>query len=677
MEKKEGFTLVELLVVIMIMGIILGIAIPAVVNLQKSQMAKKFDYFRTIIGEAVDLYVEQYGKSFDETETCFDISYDSLVEEDLIQESDITCLSSEGQQGVIQATRIPGTNNFTYEYFLNCKDRSTGEILSQSGTPSAGCKGVNGNFIVNIDSAVKIVDGVTSDYTLDTWTRGKVIVTLSSVNPYYYDIDHYEYSLDGNNYSRITGNQVTFDDVNGKVYFRAVDTNSNYSGDTIAMIKIDNDKPTAKIRISGTKGSNDWYTSNITASCEDQSDGSGSGVASCTVTPESINQNTSGTQITLTIKDNAGNTNVVTQSVKIDKNSPIAGNIILTGTKGNNNWYISNVTVSASACQGSVSGCTSSLSTTSITSDTKSTTITLTVTGGNGKKATKTTTVKVDKTKPTCRTSTSGNGTSSVTITGTCSDSTSSCTKTTVSTIKTTGGTYSPGTVTDNAGNSTTCPSTTISTKVLLASVAKVGDFVDYDAGNWTSSAAKPTTHGSFGGYTSGTSRGSAPNCSDYGTNRYSGGWMVMSNDGTTVKLISAGTPLCYYHQWLWEDYSAQNSAQTIRNYNWSQFNNSYASSSTILTKEIIDGVVGRDTNATYVTGVWVIGASYLLADPYRYEVKDIRTIHDLYGVGGPLTSTSVNNTYDTSYGLRPVITLKTNTYTTGKNSSGSWTLTT
>lgn len=335
-RKKKGFTLVELLVVIMIIGIVLGISIPAVVNLQKSQNARKFDYFLTIVKEATDLYVEQYGKSFDETENCFDIVYDSLVEEDLIQESDITCLSSEGQQGIVQATRIPGTNNFTYEYFLTCKDQSTGEIFHESGIAPTGCKGVNGNFVVNIDSAVKVVDGVTSDYTFDTWTRGKVIVTVSSVNPYFYDIDHYEYSLDGSSYNRMSGNQITFESsINKKVYFRAVDTNGNYSGDTVAVIKIDNDKPTASINLSGTKGDNDWYISNVTASCHNQSDGSGSGVASCAVNPGSYTTSAFNVTFTLTITDYVGNTNTVSQTIKIDKDKPVMDRVNLTQDNGN------------------------------------------------------------------------------------------------------------------------------------------------------------------------------------------------------------------------------------------------------------------------------------------------------------------------------------------------------
>ena len=334
-RKKKGFTLIELLVVIMLIGIVLGISIPAVVNLQKSQNARKFEYFTTVVKEATDLYVEQYGKSFDETENCFDIVYDSLVEENLIQESDITCLSSEGQQGIIQATRIPGTNNFTYEYFLTCKDQSTGEIFHESGIAPTGCKGVNGNFVVNIDSAVKVVDGVASDYTFDTWTRGKVIVTVSSVNPYFYEIDHYEYSLDGSSYVRMTGNQVTFEaSMNKKVYFRAVDTNGNYSGDTVAVIKIDNDKPTATLTLNGTKGNNDWYVSDVTGTCTNQSDGSGSGVSSCTVNPESYTASNSSATFTLTIQDYAGNTNTTSQTIKIDKDKPVMDRVDLTKNSG-------------------------------------------------------------------------------------------------------------------------------------------------------------------------------------------------------------------------------------------------------------------------------------------------------------------------------------------------------
>ena len=334
-RKKKGFTLIELLVVIMLIGIVLGISIPAVVNLQKSQNARKFEYFTTIVGEAADLYVEQYGKSFDETENCFDIPYDSLVEEKLIQESDITCLSTEGQQGIIQATRVPGSNHYTYQYYLTCTDYTTGETLHQSGTAPTGCKGVNGNFIVNIDSALKIVDDVTSDYTFDSWTRGKVKITLSSVNPYFYDIDHYEYSLDGADYIRMTGNQITFEiSMNSKVYFRAIDTNGNYSGDTVVKIKIDNNAPSADINISGTKGNDNWYTSNITATCKNETDGDGSGIASCTVNPTTINQETKSATLTLTVKDNVGNSSTSSTTVKIDKTAPNPFSVILTKADG-------------------------------------------------------------------------------------------------------------------------------------------------------------------------------------------------------------------------------------------------------------------------------------------------------------------------------------------------------
>lgn len=80
----------------------------------------------------------------------------------------------------------------------------------------------------------------------------------------------------------------------------------------------------------------------------------------------------------------------------------------------------------------------------------------------------------------------------------------------------------------------------------LLANVVKVGDFVNYDAGVWDKTVAKPTSGFSFGGYNAGTSRNNSVNCADE-TNLYNG-WRVLEVNGDTVKLIHAGSSECYYH---------------------------------------------------------------------------------------------------------------------------------
>lgn len=284
-----------------------------------------------------------------------------------------------------------------------CRNTATNEVLYRGDEIPAGCKGVNGNFNVNIDSAKKIIDNVTSDYEFGTWTRGKIVLTVSSVNPYFYDIDHYEYSFDGIHYSRdnVVGNQITISNsLDSKIYIRAIDTNGNISSDTIKQIRLDNDAPYAKIKIDGTMGANDWYTTNIKVYCDGTGDGAGSGVANCSVTPTEYNNNTTGKEIVLTIKDNVGNVNTIKKTIKIDKETPTPGTIVLNGTKGNGDWYVSDVKISNTACSSGVSGCSSQLSHTSITQDTNGTTVTLTVIAGNGKQASTSKVVKMEKTKP-------------------------------------------------------------------------------------------------------------------------------------------------------------------------------------------------------------------------------------------------------------------------------------
>ena len=78
-----------------------------------------------------------------------------------------------------------------------------------------------------------------------------------------------------------------------------------------------------------------------------------------------------------------------------------------------------------------------------------------------------------------------------------------------------------------------------------LANVVSIGDFVNYDAGVWDKTVAKPNVGFKFGGYTQGASRNNSVTCSG-GQNLYNG-WRVIGIDGDIVKLVHAGTSECFY----------------------------------------------------------------------------------------------------------------------------------
>ena len=180
------------------------------------------------------------------------------------------------------------------------------------------------------------------------------------------------------------------------------------------------------IAINGTKGSNDWYTSDVTFTVNNGSDDT-SGHLTTTSSLSSIKTNTDGTKVTVTTTDKAGNTATRDYTVKVDKTAPTVGTFDIVGTLGSNGWYTSNVTISGTGGSDDVSGpVTNTVDISSITSNTEGTTITLTTTNRAGLTSTDTVTIKVDKTAPTAGSfnivgTLGSNGwyTSNVTISGT------------------------------------------------------------------------------------------------------------------------------------------------------------------------------------------------------------------------------------------------------------------
>ena len=233
---------------------------------------------------------------------------------------------------------------------------------------------------------------------------------------------------------------------------------------------------------------NTWYSGYVFTYANGSTDSGGAGgvnyyykttgkVGSATDQSGSYkNLNTEGTS-TVQYKacDNVGNCSAYSSAstVKLDRTSPTCttGYSAPSGYAGG--WTNQNVTVQGACSEtGDVSGCAGN-STTSYSSNTNTTSARPAAVKDNaGNSATcGTTTVKIDKTAPTCSTTyTAPSGYNgdwtkdAVTLQGTCSDTGGSgCSGNKTSSYSSdTNSSLSPGSVSDGAGNSVTCPSKTV-----------------------------------------------------------------------------------------------------------------------------------------------------------------------------------------------------------------------
>ncbi len=118
MEKEnQGFTLIEMLTVVILIGIILAIAVPGVMNAVKSNQKKLYDTHLKIVEEASYLFVKQYkGQLENSSSSCFLVDYQTLVQKGLVKESKITC------SGKVILTKSGNGKDFIPTFSLECKD---------------------------------------------------------------------------------------------------------------------------------------------------------------------------------------------------------------------------------------------------------------------------------------------------------------------------------------------------------------------------------------------------------------------------------------------------------------------------------------------------------------------------------------------------------------------------
>jgi len=201
---------------------------------------------------------------------------------------------------------------------------------------------------------VSLVDGRWNERSNGTWYNHDIYVSgstnSSNPNPSSTDtggsgIEKYQISTDNSNwidwsYNSSSGYYMIYNTGTTYRYVRAIDIAGNISEVTTKTIQVDKVIPNCgSIKVSGTSGWNGWYKSNVTISNTNGSD-EHSGHASTTIDKTSINYNTDGTTVTLTTKDNAGNTCTTSQIIKVDTTTPTL--VYKSACELKNDWTVCN-----------------------------------------------------------------------------------------------------------------------------------------------------------------------------------------------------------------------------------------------------------------------------------------------------------------------------------------------
>lgn len=205
-KKKQGFTLIELIVAISIMGVLLIVALPQVRNIQEANKKKKYLTYEKSMLSSSKLYIDSTAKDLfgNNNSGCVRVKYSELKNKNLIKDfaaSNITC--ADDKETFVEVRKIE--DEYRYKINITCEDKhtkkevyetkevtggeSTCSITPDTDAPKIEAEPANTNNrwynIKNLPVKLKVTDvsGLNSNITIKyDWynkTTGKTTITGS------------------------------------------------------------------------------------------------------------------------------------------------------------------------------------------------------------------------------------------------------------------------------------------------------------------------------------------------------------------------------------------------------------------------------------------------------------------------------------------------------------------
>ena len=159
--NKKGFTLTELLVVVIILGIVAGISIPLIRNLSTGFEKKKYQNYAEAVLTSAKAFNDSYTEDlFGHNEYgCAYIPYEKLVERKLLKDIEIDGVTCNSNKTYIRV--IKQKDKYAYKTYLTCgkkkEDGTMGKVYTSIPTEipemdTDACTGVSsGNLSVTAD----------------------------------------------------------------------------------------------------------------------------------------------------------------------------------------------------------------------------------------------------------------------------------------------------------------------------------------------------------------------------------------------------------------------------------------------------------------------------------------------------------------------------------------------